>query len=509
MRRWPRITLLILLLPALAPALAPAADALPSLPVEEHVLANGMRLLLLPRPGSGVVEAGWVVRAGTADEPAGASGLAHLVEHMLFQGTRTIAARDLASELPLLAREDELEAERLRLEAEAAQPRIPERRLAGLRRRLAALTAELGSLLERLRQLILPGEFSLRYSQAGATGLDASTDHDFTLFTVSLPAEKLELWFWLESDRLREPVFRELAREKQVVAAERSLRVESTPTGRLEEDLAGAFWGASAYGVPTLGHAEEVARLGRPQLLDFFRRHYTAERLTAALVGDFEPARSRALSERYFERLPAAPPDPAVTPVAGAPARPAAPSPWRGSCDCPDQARVLYRTVPLAHPDTHALQLLAGLLNGRSGRLYRSLVVEQGIAFAAFAQQRPHADEGAFEVTLEAKGGHDPADLVAAWDAELARLLAVPVPPVELERARNVLLAESLRELREPAQLLRRLLVYDALAGWRLLADWPQGIAATTELEVREAARRHLAPERRFVALVRRAGRAA
>jgi predicted Zn-dependent peptidase len=464
-------------------------------------LANGMRFLLLPRPGTGTVEAGWVVRAGTADEPPGAGGAAHAVEHLLFQGTRTIAARDPVQELPLLEREDALAAELDRLEAEAAaQPQTEGGRLARLRRRVADLAAEAAALVERLRTLVVPGELAYRYSQAGGTGLNANTAHDFTVFYVTVPAEALELWFWLESDRLLDPVFREFEREKAVIREERRLRVDSTPTGRAEEALARRFWGEGAYATPTLGDPEDLDRLRRPAARRFFAERYGPDRLTAALVGDFDPGQARAWAERYFARLtPAAPPTPgrAVAP-------PAPGGPWTTGCACPDQARVLYRTVPLDHPDTTALQLLAGVFNGRSGRLYRSLVVERELAFAAFAQQTSFARAGAFEVTLEAKGGRDPLELVTAWDEELARLLTEPIPATELERARNVLAAEALRQLREPALLLRRLLIYDALGDWRLLAGWPERLQGIEEGEVRAVGERYLGETGRFVAVFER-----
>ncbi len=477
----------------------------PTLPVEELTLANGLRFLLLPRPGTGTVEAGWLVRAGAADEPPGAGGAAHAVEHLLFQGTRTIAARDPAAELSLLEREDSLQEELARLAVEAATPELASGRLARLRARLQDLTAEATALVERLRALILPGEFSLRYSQVGATGLDANTAHDFTLFYVTLPAEALELWFWLESDRLLDPVFREFEREKAVIAEERRLRVDSTPTGAAEEALAARFWGAGAYGSPTVGSPEALAGLRRPAARRFFAERYSADRITAALVGDFDPGAARSWAERYFGRLGSGAPPPLSQPVAPLVADV---EPWTASCACPDQAQLLYRTVPLDHPDTTALQLLASLFNGRSGRLYRSLVVERGLAFAAFAQQTPYARAGAFEVTLEAKGGHDPDELVAAWDQELEALIAAPIAAPELERARNVLAAEALRQLREPSQLLRRLLIYDALGGWRLLADWPERLRRVSEGEVRVAARRYLAADRRLVAVFRREGAA-
>lgn len=492
---------------ALAATLGPAAagDAAVDevrLGVQEHRLDNGLRLLLVPRPGMGTVEAGWVVDAGAAAEPAGRAGVAHLVEHMLFKGTRTIAARDPERELSLLAEEDRLHEELLELEAEEARLATgpPSGRLDRVRRRLVEIGDRLAGLVDRLREITFLGEYSFRYSEAGATGLNANTGHDFTIYYVTLPAEKLELWYWLESDRLLDPVFREFHKEKEVIAEERRLRVEATPTGREEEELSRRFWQGGPYGRPTLGWSEETAALTREDVLEFFRLHYTPDRLTMALVGGFDPQEALELAARYFGRLPprAAPPPPPVAPrTAG--------GRWETTCACPTRVRVLYPSPPLAGADTPSLQLLAGLLNGRSGRLYRSLVLAQELAFSAFAQQTPYARAGVFEVSLEARDGTTPEALLAAWDREVRRLLEEPVAEAELERARNQLLVGSLRQLREPGELLRRLLIYDALDDWRRLAAWPDRIAALGADDVRRAAATHLRPERRRVAFLRRA----
>ncbi|MEZ5331648.1 MAG: pitrilysin family protein [Thermoanaerobaculia bacterium] len=475
-----------------------------ALPVEEMRLDNGLRLLLLPRPGQGTVQAGWIVRAGAADEPPGRTGLAHLVEHMLFKGTRTIAARDPEREMPLLAEEDRLHQEIRELQDEAArlETKEPGGRLERVRRRIVELGDRLTGLVSRLRELTFLGEYSFRYSEAGATGLNANTGQDFTVYYVTLPTETLELWFWLESDRLLDPVFREFHKEQDVIAEERRQRVEATPTGLAEEELARRFWQDGPYGRPTLGWPDEMRDLTRQDVLEFFRNHYVPGRLTLALVGDVDPQRARELATRYFGRLEPQPAPPAPPPIAPA----GEGGRWETTCACPTQVRVLYRSPALGETGTPALQLAAALLDGRSGRLYRSLVLDQALAFSAAAQQTPYARAGVFDVSLEAKGGATPEALLAAWDREVEALRDGSIPPEELERARNQLVVGSLRQLREPDELLRRLLIYDALDDWRQLAGWPERILALREDDIHRAVGRYLTPEHRWVAFLRREG---
>ena len=118
-----------------------------------------------------------------------------------------------------------------------------------------------------------------------------------------------------------------------------------------------------------------------------------------------DPGHVRDLAERYFGRLPRA---------AAVPERPPFEQPAtaegvvESTCECPPQARVLYPTVPFRHPDSYPLQLVAGLLNGRSGRLHRSLVLEQGIAFAASGMQHPLRRAGHFAFSAETRATIDP-----------------------------------------------------------------------------------------------------
>ncbi len=502
-----------------APPLSATAATRPPLPgpaIEEIVLDNGMTLLVVPRPAASMVAAGWVVEAGSADEEAGRTGVAHLLEHLLFKGTRTVGARDVERERSLHAERDRVFEEIRALEARGARASRRDKRA----RRLEELRRSFDEIGRQARSLSFLGELSLLYSEAGAVGLNAHTGEDFTLYFVRLPAEALELWFWLESDRLLAPVLRDFHREKEIVAEERRLRVGSTPTGRLEEEVRGAFWGGEPYAWSPLGRPRDLERLGRAEAERFLSERYRAGGITAVLVGAVDLASAAELAHRYFGRLPggrraAAGRAPAAESSGGgaaaasvAAALPASRA-WRGACDCPRQARVLYPAVPFRHPDTYPLEVLAGLFGGRGGRLHRSLVLERGIAFSASAHQQALARAGLFAFVAEARGDASPEKLVAAWDEELARLVAEPIPERELARVRNQVAADALRRLRDPFDLLRQLLVYAGLGDWREARERTERILAVEADAVRDAARRYLASDRRMVAIFERRGGAA
>ncbi len=463
------------------------------MPVQELALANGMRFLLVDRPELAVVHAGWVLEVGSADDPRDGRGLGHLLEHVLFQGTETIGTRSWTLEQPLRERFEELQ-ERQRKAREARPGSRAARKLPELARELQAVQAELDVLLRR-------GELSLLYSEAGGTGLNAHAFKDFTMHFVSVPAEKLELWFWLESDRLLAPVVREVEREVRVVRQEYRQRVESVPTGLADLAVEARYWGNSPYAHKPLGNPDEVSALSPARIRSFLSREYRPGRLTAVLVGPVGKHDVAGLAETYFGRLGGSPATTENADNAGEPASHPTGT-FEVPCPCPDQVRIFYPTVALSDPDTAALQVLAGVLNGRSGRLFRHLV-EPGIAFRAAAQQQPYRHAGFFLYSAETTADSTVEDLIASWDAEVAALQAAPPADDELERVRNQLAANAYRRLQDPSKLRTQLLVYAGLGRWQTLHLGPARLLAVQAGDVRRAAVRYLAAERRFVGVYR------
>ena len=207
------------------------------------------------------------------------------MEHLLFAGSRTVGTADWDAEARLLRQWERLYEDSVR------------------RRRAAPGLARIEG---RLATLQRPGEYSAVYTRAGAFGLDAETRHDSTVFQVLAPAEKIELWFWMESDRLLEPVFRGFERELRVVEQERRQLIDSSPAGSWFELFDAAFWGAGhPYAHTPGGERLEVAGLLPADARAHFEAAYRPERLVAVLVGDLAPERARELAELYFGRLEA------------------------------------------------------------------------------------------------------------------------------------------------------------------------------------------------------------
>src|SRR4029077_2525416 len=127
------------------------------------------------------------------------------------------------------------------------------------------LLAKYEALLKHEKELIIKDEFDRIYTSAGASGMNAGTEYDATVYFVNLPSNKLELWFWMESDRLSNPVFREFYSERDVVKEERRMRTDSTPTGRYLEQFNAMFWKSSPYGWPVVGWPSDIDAISREE----------------------------------------------------------------------------------------------------------------------------------------------------------------------------------------------------------------------------------------------------
>jgi predicted Zn-dependent peptidase len=475
-------------------------------PVRTFQLPNGMRFLLVPRPEMSTVVAGWVAHVGSSNEHPGITGLAHLFEHMLFKGTRTIGTKDIQKDLAIIAEQEQLQ-EQIRQQYRLQRARWRQGEIAdpfgteGRTPELVELEKKFQQLVEEQRQVMVKNEYDSIYQGAGASGKNAATTQDLTLFFVTVPANKVELWFWMESDRLYQPVFREFYSERDVVHEERRLRIESTPTGRFDEEFDALFWEAHPYHWPVVGWPSDLRVISKDEADRFFKLYYAPNNVTGVLVGNFDPVQVEALARRYFGRLEASPPPPDVATLEP---EQLAEKRMLAECDCPPQVTVRYHTVPFEHRDGYALDVLAGVLNGNTGRLYKSMVLARPIASAVAASQDSRKWAGAFEVTLQAKGEHTPEELEAAWYEQLARLQNEPVSAEELQKVKNQIAADAFRRLQNPFFLMLQLAWYDGLGDWQYLNEWAPRTLAVNAADVQRVARQYFAPANRAVALYRR-----
>lgn len=471
----------------------------------EFVLDNGMTFLLLPRDEQpNVITAGWVTPAGSTSERPGITGVSHLLEHLLFKGTDTVGTTDAAEDQrfrdELTSIREEMRALTLDnqykafLRGEIDNPWDPANDTPELRELRIRMTA----IQDEQRAITVKNEFDRIYTGNGASGMNAGTSNDFTIYYINLPSNKLELWAWMESDRLGNSSFRELDAERFVVIEERRQRLEATPTGMLDERFDSMFWIASGYNWPVIGWMSDLMAYTEDQITEYFETHYQPANLTGVIVGDFDPDNARQLVESYFGRLEnkRAAPEPVVTyevPLMGE-------LRFSGECDCQDQIEVRYRAVPIDHPDGPALDLLADILNGRTGRLYQSLVEDMGIAASASAGNDSQRSVGSFSFSATPKGKASLAEIEQAWYEQAEKLKNEPVGERELQKVKNQAAADSFRELQSNSNLFFQLAISQAWVGWEHLNEYPRLIQAVTAEDIQRVANTYLTKDNRGVA---------
>jgi predicted Zn-dependent peptidase len=473
-------------------------------PVQEVLLDNGMRLLLVQRKGDPNIAAGWVARVGSVNERPGITGLSHLFEHMMFKGTQAIGTKDINANLKLIQEMDAVRAQvrqeeqtlirKARL-GEVADAKDPKSRS----ERHKELLAKFNELTKREKDLMVKDEFDRIYTTAGGSGMNAGTSNDFTVYFINVPANKLELWFWLESDRLLKPVFREFYSERDVVHEERRLRTDSTPTGKFNELYDSMFWQSSPYGWPVVGWPSDLEGITREEALEYFAVNYAPNNLTACLVGDIDPARAVELAKQYFGRLPRGPREP--EPVRTSEMQQLAEKRMTAYAETVPQVRVRYHTVAEGHPDDFGLDILGSVLNGRTGRLYKSLVLQQAVANSASAGNDGRKYEGLFELTGVAKPGKTPEEVEGALYKEIERLQKELVDDKELQKVKNQYAANNFRGLQSNFGLMVQLLVRDANRGWDTINTDAARHQAVTAEDIRRIANTYFKPENRTIAI--------
>ncbi len=463
--------------------------------VIEHRLANGLTVLLVERHQAPIVSINMTFGVGGINELTGATGVAHLYEHMAFKGTRTIGTKDYTRERPLL---DELD----RLNAE-----IEKQRAAGAdAAQLQQLRRTFKDAQDRAGQLVVGNEMSLLYQRHGAVGLNASTGKDVTRYVISLPANRLPLWAAIESDRMAHPVLREFYKERAVVMEERRLRTDDSPNGLLYEVFAAAAFQAHPYGFPTIGWASDIQALTPAETERFFRTYYGPANATIGIVGDINPPEVLALIERTFGAIPSSPaPPPVIT------AEPEQRGERRVEVEFDAEPIVLigYHKPALGHPDDFVFDVLESVLSeGVTSRLYHRVVREKRLATAV------GADAGfpglvapnLFVISAAPLAPHTTAEVEAAVDEEIERLKTEPVSAKELEKVLNNLDANLVRALRSNSGLAGQLAYFQVVAkDWRYVLKARERIAAVTPEDIQRVARTYLTKINRTVATLVRA----
>lgn len=480
--------------PALAQDRNATDDPTARLPVREVALDNGMRFLILPREGAPTASFVLQFGIGGVHERPGETGIAHLLEHMLFKGTTTLGTRDIEAERGWFARID------------AVHDTLLQARQAGDTTAVEALRTRIRVLEDSARIHVESNAFDRVLSREGAQGLNATTTSESTIYYVELPANRTELWFALEADRMRNPVFREFYAERDVVLEERRMRVDASPGGTLYERHLESAFRVHPYGQPVVGHMRDLERISRRDLEHYHRSYYTPNNAVVAVVGNVDPDHVEELARRYFAHIPAGEPPPPVDaeePPQTEERR--VEIPW----DAEPLLRIGWHVPSQLHEDAPALAVLSSLLTGgRSSRLHRRLVTEAQVATGVYSSVGPGSRyPGLFQIDATPRSPAGPEELEALIYEEIRDLALHGPSEREMERVRNQVAAGNVRRLTSNLGLAFQLAEAESLWGdWRRPFRGPEAVRALTPEDVRRVAAAYLGPEQRTVAVLRREG---
>ncbi|MEC4851742.1 MAG: pitrilysin family protein [Jaaginema sp. PMC 1079.18] len=456
--------------------------------VSEFQLDNGMTFLVLQRDNTPTISMVTYADVGGVDEPVGKTGVAHFLEHLAFKGTPRIGTTNYEAEKPLLAKLDAIFAE------------IKAARAAGNTEQVAALEAEFDRVQAQVNEYAKQNEYGQIIEREGGSGLNAATSADYTLYFYSFPANKLELWMSLESERFLEPVFREFYKEKQVVLEERRLRTDNSPIGQLIEAFLDKAYTTHPYKRPVIGYDEDIRNLESQDVREFFKTHYVPSKLTVAIVGDVKPNQVRELARTYFGRFPA---QPAAT--ANIPTEPPQQATKEVTLRLESQPWYLegYHRPSANDPDNAVYDLIVSLLSdGRTSRLYQSLVEKQRIALTAQGFSGFPGEKYPNLLVLYAltAPGQSVSSVAEAFEQELNRLKTEAVTQQELERVKTQARASLLRSLDSNMGMAQLLAEYEVKTDdWRNLFERLDKIAAVTPADVQRVAQATFIPENRTI----------
>jgi predicted Zn-dependent peptidase len=460
--------------------------------VQTFTLKNGLRLLMLERHLSPTIAIYIRYRAGAVDEADGKTGTAHLLEHMMFKGTRTIGTRNYAAEKKLLLRIEQVGTalDREKTKGKAAHSPL-----------IAHLTGQLTALQKQQRRFTLSNEIDRLYSENGAVGLNASTGQDLTTYQVSIPANRIELWARIEADRMVHPVFREFYTERDVVMEERRQRSESDPDGKLREIYLAAAFIAHPYRRPILGWPSDMRYLDMASMAKYYRNTHAPNNTVIAMVGDFQPSAALKIVEKYFSRIPA---QKLVLPPITEEPRQSGERRVEVIFDAEPQMILGYHKPPPPFFDDYLFDAIESILTGgRTSRLFKILVQEKRLAETI---QAANGLPGArypnqFAIFATPRHPHTLGELEQAIYQEIERLQREPVSDSELEKVKNQIRADFIRSLDSNAGLARMLSYHEALLGdYRYLAEYTATIDRITPDDILQASRTYLTPGNRTVA---------
>ncbi|RJQ60900.1 MAG: insulinase family protein [Desulfobacteraceae bacterium] len=506
-----RILVLFTVLFSLATGASLAQDAGISLnlDVKEFHLENGMQFLVVERHTTPQVAARLAIRAGSALEESERTGIAHLLEHMMFKGTKNFGTLDYKKDAEL---QNRIEAAYQVILSEQRK-RQPDREL------IKAKRAEMEALRLEVQKIFVPKVFSAQLGKNGAVGVNAFTSRDQTQYTLSIPSDMIEQWFSIASEQLFEPSWREFYVEKSVVQREWAFRYVNDPEGAAWLDLHATAYTAHPYRNPTIGWKSDMERFNTLSAIEFHKKYYKPTNAVAVLVGDITVEEVKRLAGIYFERYPAG-----IRATEEVTAEPLQQGPRKSirylkGARTP-LVRIGFHGARMGTDDFYALDAMSMILSHGIGGRFDQNIVNRGLAVQAWASNpdnryggmvvlggspnEPDAlsnqnlsEEKRRQIYLEASEAFEKILL-----GEIEKLKTEKVTARDLERIKKLNRREFLERMRSNESLAGTLAALEVETGWQYLTSYLEKLEKVTAEDIQRVAWKYIRPDNQTSAYV-------
>jgi predicted Zn-dependent peptidase len=461
-------------------------------------LPNGLTVLIMERPEAPVFSFFTLVDAGAVQDPKGQTGLAHMMEHMAFKGTPEIGTTNWPAEKEAIQK------------LEAAYQEYDREKNKSVGRddaKVKELEKKWKALADEARKYVKTNEFGEIIEKNGGVGLNATTFMDQTVYFYSFPSNRVELWAYLESSRMMHPVFREFYKERDVVVEERRMRTDSVPIGRLVEQILATAFIAHPYHRPGVGWYDDITNVTISEANDFYRKYYTPNNVTVAIVGDVKAADVLPVVEKYFAPWQGGP-KPEDVDITKEP-----PQTSQRSVLLKEQSQPWYlegyHRPAYTDPDDAVYDAISDILsNGRTSRMYRSMVRDKKIAVAAagFNGFPGSKYPQLFLFYAIPNQGHTVKEMEDGIREEIDRLKTQDVTDDELQMYKTRSKAGIIRGLADNEGLAEQLATYQVRYGdWRELFNQIARIEKVTKADIRRVANKSFTDSNRTVGIIENA----
>jgi len=260
--------------------------------VRYYTLDNGLTVILSVNKTEPRIQAFVAVKAGSKNDPSDHTGLAHYLEHMMFKGTDRYGTKDYATEKIYLDQIDQLYEDYNHTTDEA------------LRKEIYKKIDEVSGIAAKYA---IPNEYDKMATALGATGTNAFTSVEETVYINNIPANELENWLKLEGERFRSPVFRLFHTELEAVYEEKNRGLDNDDVKIHEALLAGLFRNHPYGTQTTIGTIEHLKNPSLKSIKEYYNTYYVPNNMAMILAGDLDPDIAIMLVDKYFSELQSKP----------------------------------------------------------------------------------------------------------------------------------------------------------------------------------------------------------